>query len=81
MRITTDHPASSYGVPVILDDAGELMDYGHGIREALSVLGWTRREFADRAGKSLSTIDRWLYADGTVDPVALYILRDAIEGG
>ena len=27
MRVTTHHPSSSYGVPVILADDGSVMDY------------------------------------------------------
>lgn len=37
MRITTDHAASSYGIPVVLDDDGNPLDQGPGVRAAVRV--------------------------------------------
>ena len=46
MTITTDHSASSYGVPVVLDDTGKPMDYAPGVRAAREQLGLTQEGFA-----------------------------------
>ncbi len=50
MKITCNNPASSHGVPVILDDDGEVMRYGSGLTAVLSRLNWTRKDFAAHCG-------------------------------
>lgn len=59
MTITTSHPASSYGLPVILTDGGEPLDYADGIRAIRDRLGWTTAEMASRAGVSPRTVEGW----------------------
>jgi len=39
MKITCNHSSSSYGVPVILGDDGDVMDYAPGIKAVRSKLG------------------------------------------
>ena len=50
MKITCNHPQSSYGLPIILADGGEVMDYGPGLTAALQKLGWSRADFASHCG-------------------------------
>jgi len=50
MKITCNHPASSCGVPVILADDGEVLDYKLGLTETLKTLGWSRKELAENCG-------------------------------
>ena len=50
MKITCNHPASSYGQPVILADDRSVMDYGAGLTMALKTLGWSRAELSHRCG-------------------------------
>jgi len=52
MRITCNHSQSSYGIPVILTDSGEVMDYGPGLTAALQKLGWSRADLATHCGYS-----------------------------
>lgn len=52
MRITCNHPQSSYGIPIILADGGEVMDYGPGLTATLQKLGWSRADFASHCGYS-----------------------------
>jgi hypothetical protein len=52
MKITCDHSASSYGIPVILDDSGQPMDYAPGLTALLDRLGWSRADFATHCGYS-----------------------------
>lgn len=67
MRVTCHHSASSYGVPVILDDGGALMDYGPGLTAILDCLGWSRAQFADHCGyKSARSVEK--FWQGVVPP-------------
>ena len=69
MRVTCHHSASSFGVPVIIDDAGALMDYGPGLTAILNKLGWTRADFAAHCGyKSARSVEK--FWQGVVPPAA-----------
>lgn len=59
MRITIDHPTSSYGQPVILADDGSVMDYAPGIKAARAKLGLTAAQLADLLGVSVRTVNGW----------------------
>ncbi|HRW57947.1 MAG TPA: hypothetical protein P5185_09335 [Oscillospiraceae bacterium] len=60
MRVTCDHSASSYGIPVILDDDGAVMDYAAGLTAVLQRLGWSRERAAIAAGyKSARSIEKF----------------------
>ncbi len=59
MRVTIDHPSSSYGMPVILDDRGRVMDYAPGIKAARGKLGFTAAALADQLGVSERTVNGW----------------------
>jgi DNA-binding transcriptional regulator YiaG len=59
MKVTIDHAASSYGVPVILDASGAVMDYAAGIKAARSKLGLTAAQLAERLGVSERTVNGW----------------------
>lgn len=79
MKITTQHPASSYGVPVIIDDTGNVMDYAPGISAARRLLGWSTQQFAERCDVSRRTVEGW--ESGRMPDVAsLNVLADALRG-
>jgi len=59
MRITIDHSSSYYGVPVILDDAGHLIDYAPGIKAARKKLSLTAAQLAEKLGVSERTVNDW----------------------
>lgn len=59
MKITHDHPASKYGMPVILDDDGSVMDYGAGIRAIRDRLDLSTRDIAAIVGGSPRTVEGW----------------------
>jgi len=60
MRTTIDHPTSSYGMPVILDDAGKVMDYAPGFRAARAKLGnLTAAQLAEKLNVSERTVNGW----------------------
>lgn len=89
MTITTKHSASRYGIPVVLDDRGRLMDQVPGLTLALERLGWSRADFADRCGVSARTVEAWfqlvpippdrMAPRRAVTAEALNVLRDALE--
>lgn len=59
MKVTIDHPASSYGVPVIIDDDGNPMDYAAGVKEIRRRLDLTAAELAAKLGVSTRTVNGW----------------------
>jgi hypothetical protein len=60
MKITCHHPSSTYGIPVILSDAGEPMDYAPGLTATLARIGWSRAQFAERCGyKSARSVEKF----------------------
>lgn len=59
MRITTDHAASFYGVPVILDDTGSPIDYAAGIKAVRARLGLSTVDLAVYCRVSHRTVEGW----------------------
>lgn len=59
MKITTNHSASSYGMPVILDDRGHVMDYAPGVKAARAKLNLTAEQLAEKLGVSVRTVNGW----------------------
>lgn len=74
MKITTDHPTSSYGIPVILDDAGEPMDYVPGIAVVRRQLGLSVADVAAAVGVSPRTVENWEQGRRMPPPNVLYVL-------
>lgn len=62
MKVTCKHSQSSYGIPVILDDRGKVMDYGDGIKAILAVIGWDEEQLAVASGyKNARSIEKFRY--------------------
>jgi DNA-binding transcriptional regulator YiaG len=61
MKITTEHPSSSYGIPVMLDDKNWPLDYADGVKLFRETMGWTREELALATGSSMRTVQGWEY--------------------
>ena len=59
IKLTTDHSASSYGMPVFVDDNGNVMDYSHGIQAARKEHGWSTSDLAEKLGVSSRTVENW----------------------
>ena len=59
MKVTTHHPSSSYGQPVILADDGSVMDYAPGIKAIRDKAGMTTQQLADQIGVSRRTVEGW----------------------
>lgn len=79
MTITCNHSASSYGIPVIIGDDGQVMDYGPGLTAALAKLGWSRAQFAEHCGyQGPRSVEK--FWQGVVPPAAtLNMLGVALE--
>ncbi len=68
MKITIQHPASSFGVPVILDDSGNPLDYSDGLRRCRYRLKMSTVELGRHFGCSGRTVEG--YEQGRIIPVA-----------
>lgn len=79
MNITTRHPKSLHGLPVILDDRGKLLPYPRGIEAAIRRLRMKKTEIAARAGVNPYTV--YGYCKGRIPPQAAFlnVLRDLLE--
>jgi DNA-binding transcriptional regulator YiaG len=78
MQITTDHSASSYGMPVILSDAGKLVDYAPGIKALRFKLKLTTQQLGEACGVSARTVEGW--EQGRMPPAApLNVMADLLD--
>jgi DNA-binding XRE family transcriptional regulator len=59
MKITCDHIASSRGIPVILDDSGNVLDYAQGVKALRVKLNLTTRDLAEACQVSRRTVEGW----------------------
>ena len=59
IRLTASHPASSYGVPVFVDENNNPLDYAPAIKQLRSDKGWSTSYLAEKLGKSRRTIEGW----------------------
>jgi hypothetical protein len=80
MKITCHHPSSSQGIPVILSDSGDVMDYAPGLTAVLNRLKWSRAQFAAHCGyKSPRSVEK--FWQGVIPPAAtLNLLSVALAG-
>ncbi len=79
MTITTSHPASRYGVPVILDVCGKPMPPADGVMAARRLLGLSRADFAERCGVSPRTVEAWEQGRRDIEVAALNVLADLLR--
>ena len=59
MKVTIDHPTSSYGFPVILDDDEKPMDYDAGVKAIRKTLDLSVDELGALCGVSGRTVQGW----------------------
>ena len=59
MKLTTNHSASSYGVPVFIDGDGNPMNYAPALRQLRKDKGWSVSDLADQVGVSARTVEGW----------------------
>lgn len=59
IRVTLDHPASQFGMPVVLTDDGQPMDAREGVRAIRRLLGVNVSTLAGKCGVSPRTVEDW----------------------
>lgn len=74
MTITTDHPQSCYGIPVILDDDGNPLDEAPGLKAVRTRLGLSRAQVAAACAVSPRTVEAWEQGRYPVATEALLVL-------
>lgn len=79
MTITTQHASSSYGIPVILDDDGNVMDYEPGIKSVRARLSLTQAELAEKCGVSPRSVQGWEQGRDRVPAAALNVMSDLLR--
>lgn len=77
MKITTKHPTSNYGIPVILDAKGETMGYADGVKTVRAQLSLTTSDLAEKCGVSRRSVEGWEQGRH-VPAAALNVMRDLI---
>lgn len=76
--LTTEHPSSSYGIPVFLDAEGRPMDYADGVRQIRRSFGWSVSDLAERCGVSPRTVEGWEQGRPVSTP-ALLLMQQLLE--
>jgi hypothetical protein len=79
MQITHNHPLSKNGIPVILDDYGNLYHYESGISAALTKLGWSRETAALEVGCEPVEFENQLWNTESPSRLLLDVLKHALE--
>lgn len=79
MNITTNHPQSSYGIPVILSDDGNPLDYAGGVKALRARLNLSRAELAAACNVSHRTVEAWEQGRLMVDAAALNVMGDLLK--
>lgn len=59
MKLTTNHSASSYGVPVFVDGDNNPLEYADGFRRVRQLKGWSTADLAEQVGVSARTVEGW----------------------
>ena len=78
MQITTNHSLSSFGVPVILDDHGNALNYADGLRRCRYRLDLSTVQIGKHFGVSGRTVENW--EQGRLMPVsALNVLSSLMS--
>ncbi|UCH71747.1 MAG: helix-turn-helix transcriptional regulator [Thermoplasmatales archaeon] len=59
MKLTTEHSASSYGMPIFLDDNDNVLDYADGIRRLRKLKKISTKKLGEICGVSHRTVEGW----------------------
>ncbi len=60
MQLTTNHPSSSYNIPVFVDGGNNPLDYADGIKHFRKLNGFkTAADLAEKLGVSTRTVQGW----------------------
>lgn len=59
MRLTTNHPQSSYGIPIFVDSKNNPIDYGLAIKMLRQKHNISTQDFANKLGVSHRSVENW----------------------
>lgn len=79
MKITTNHPSSSYGVPVILDDRGCPLDYADGVKAFRKLTGISAEDLAAACGVAVGNVYNWQSGVRPPSAAALNVMADLLR--
>lgn len=79
MKITTEHATSSYGIPVILDDDNNPMDYAPGVKAVRAALGLSTTQLGELIGKSRRTVEDYEQSRRMIPAESLYVMAGLLE--
>ncbi len=74
MKLTTNHAASSYGIPVFVD-GGRAMNYAAGFH-TLRKSGFSVKDIAKLTGSSTRTVEGWLQGRAPSTDVLLKLMHN-----
>ena len=78
MRLTTDHPQSSYGIPIFMDAKNNPVDYRDGINWIKKSKNLNSQGLADKLGLSRRTVEDWC-AGQMPSKVALLLIKNVFK--
>ena len=79
IRLTTDHSASSYGMPIFVDEKNNPLDYGVGLKQVAKDQGWTTKQLAEKLGVESPTIHNWYQGRRMIPKTALLLLSHLLQ--
>ena len=59
IKLTTDHPTPTCGMPIFSNAAGTPLTYASGLRQLREERGWSTRDIANITGASPRTVEGW----------------------
>ncbi len=59
IKLTTNHPSSSYNIPVFVGGDNNPLDYADGIKMLRKIKKWSTGELAEQLGVSKRTVENW----------------------
>jgi len=74
IRLTADHPRSSYGIPVFIGPGG-VLDYADGLRALRAEREWTGADLAERCGVCPRTVEGWEQGRMPAAPALIALMR------
>ena len=79
MTVTTRHPESKFGVPVVLDEEGRVLDTCHAVRFFRRYYGLTSREFGQMTNATSNSVIGWECGRTAIPVSVLLVIKDFLE--
>ncbi len=79
MKLTTDHPQSSYNIPIFVDNDNNTLDYADGVKAVRKALGLNTAQLGAELGVSGRTVEDWEQGRYTPSKPVLRLLTMMID--